>query len=94
VASTEPEKQMQHLLAVDLGVRLENEGCGGGDPAFLCGVPFRGNERHIRDAGSSLPVPARRVAGALVEVIWWPPVSWEKRIRFPKPNDYARNVYT
>jgi hypothetical protein len=75
---------MHHELAVDFDVGLENRGLGAGDPAFRCGLPFEGNGRPIRDAGSSARVPATMMAGVLIEVAWSRPVSWRKRIRFHK----------
>ena len=75
---------MHHELAIDFGVGLENGVRGAGDLAFRCGLSFRGDERPIRDAGSSARVPATMMAGALIAVPWSPPVSWRKRILFPK----------
>ena len=78
----EPEKQMHNGLAIDLEVGLVSRGLGAERPAFRCGLPFRGDRRPIRDAGSGANLPVEMVTGALIEVRWLPDVSWRKRIRF------------
>ena len=80
----EPEKQMHHELVVEFGVGLENRGWVAGEPAFRCGLPFRGGGRLIRDAGSVPRVPARGVADDLIKVAWSREVSWQKKIRCSK----------
>ena len=77
----EPEKQMHSGLGVDFDVRLESRGSGTWDPAFRCGLSFRGDGRPIRDAGPCALPLAWMVAGSPVEVNWAPDVSWRKRIR-------------
>ena len=67
---------------VDFGVGLESRGKWAGGPAFRCGLPFRGDGRPTRNAGTDSKFPATLLAGALIEVRWLPDVSWRKRIRF------------
>ena len=78
------EKAMQHELAVDFGAGVENRGWGAGDPAFRCGLPFRGNGRPIRNDGPWAKLPASMAAGSLVEVSWGADASWRKKIQVSK----------
>jgi hypothetical protein len=78
----EPEKQMHYRPEADFGVDFESQGVWAGGPAFRCDLPFRGDGRLIRDAGSAAEFRARMVTGARIEVSWLPDVSWRKRIRF------------
>ena len=71
---------MHYGLADHFGVGLESRGLETGGPAFRCGLPFRGDASSIRDAGLGSKLPARMVAGVLIEVRWLPDVSWRKRI--------------
>ena len=80
---------MHYGLAVEFEVGLESGGLesgglGAGDPAFRCGLPFRGFGRLVRDAGPCAIFPARMAVGSLIKVTWAPDVSWRKRIRLSK----------
>jgi hypothetical protein len=72
---------MHYKLAVGFGVGLESGDMWAWSPAFRCGLPFRGDGRPIRDAGSGVEFPPKMAAGARIEVSWLPDVSWRKRIR-------------
>ena len=73
---------MHYRPAVDFEVGLVSRGMWAGSPAFRCGLPFRGDGRPTRDAGTGAGFPAKMVVGARIEVRWLPEVSWRKRIRF------------
>ena len=71
---------MHYGIEVNFGVGLESRGLETGGPAFRCGLPFRGDGSSTRDAGLGSKLPAKMVAGVLIEVRWLPDVSWRKRI--------------
>jgi hypothetical protein len=75
---------MNNKLAFAYGVGVQGGGVRAVDPAFRCGIAFRGDGMPTRDAGSCAEFPARMAAGSPIEVSWGLDVSWGKRIRFLK----------
>ena len=93
---------MHYGLAVEFEVGLESGGLesgglGAGDPAFRCGLPFRGDGRFTRDAGTAAGFPAKMVGGARIELLdsGASPVTASSdqagnfNLTLPRPGEYA-----
>jgi hypothetical protein len=79
------DESMQNRLALAEDVGAQSRGSRDGVPAFRCGVPFRGDEMPIRDAGPCFEFQNLLRQGSPIEVSWGADVSWGKRIRVLVP---------